>query len=1247
MILIVSYSAKSQATNGGNFAPMSPTTAEGNKISNVPVNIFTGMPIINVPLFSYKSISGELSWNIGLSYFSGGIKVSQVPTTVGLGWYLNATGSISRTIKGVPDDLANGYINTPPLPNDTRTSANDYYDDFLDTQQDVFQFNCNGQSGKFVIGKDKVINKLEISKLKITYVQSPDNNKIVSFRITNESGIKYDFANTESSIIYDITDFVSGYVNQTYTSAWYLTQVISPFNTDTIKFNYIKKAIVTDFGYPQTTFVKNSDGTRPFTYFPFGKKTDSINKISSIILPDNKIISFLYGQTGNYVYANNDMALQKIKISDTAFRFGYNFEYVNQGRLMLNKVTPVTPLGTKDGYKFFYKNPIPSNNSYSFFQQDYWGFYNNSAQQNPPNLFPNINNYTWGADRSPNPTLNASITEANAIAKYYVPDGGFISYNYELNDRFPYIKSPVLLGRNLVYVEQSAITLNQILSNKHLLTIKIDPSVSREGNALFSGDGIFKFTIKSANGAINLASATFSMHDLFTNGVKQWEFSLPNANDYILQTEKAGNTFMYTQDFPIQISWENKYPDYTVNSNFAGGIRIKSIERQSSINSIPIIEEYKYILENGKSSGFLGDIPKYDYAYRENYGNNIYTEYTAVTSEPVNLDDNTQGSNVGYSRVEVINGSSNTNTGKTVYEFTGFNDVNTNINTSTFPYAPQQIKEWGFGLPKKVMVYDKNNFLLKKTVTNYGFDSIAYNNGNNKSYKLGKIATLLNYDNTPISKSYIAQEYYPMAGRVFPISTYDTIYQRNGSYNTGYKLIEYDTNYNAKKLISSYNKNANLQLETRYYYPYNYSISGVNSLGNNLNTLKANNIITPVVSTENWIIGDANPRLLSISTTDFSQSNFIQPIANYALQSNKPIPQSQIGNFDPAKLIRDTTLIKQQQQFTKYDSRGNLIETKSPITNKSNSAITDYKNQYTIAQVSNATFANIAYTSFEADGSGNWSIPSVARNSSDAVTGKISYDLNNGSITNTLSLASNTTYLITCWVKGNDPIYVNGNNLGNAIASHNGWSLYQKQITGVTNISISGSAIIDELRLHPIDANMVTTTYEPMIGVTSTCDQNNTIIYTEYDFLNRISIVKDKNKNIIKKYEYADNVVNLNNTTNPNWVPYYNQWQQNCTIDSIIIDNNPNSDSFNIQRHIYLGQNYCDCPYYYNSSTSAYKKINGVCELGTRVNTAAYQIEKYSEIYEVIGYTWVCHYHYEFSDGSISETIVEEHEEPC
>ena len=81
------------------------------------------------------------------------------------------------------------------------------------------------------------------------------------------------------------------------------------------------------------------------------------------------------------------------------------------------------------------------------------------------------------------------------------------------------------------------------------------------------------------------------------------------------------------------------------------------------------------------------------------------------------------------------------------------------------------------------------------------------------------------------------------------------------------------------------------------------------------------------------------------------------------------------------------------------------------------------------------------------------------------------------------------------------------------------WVFHELPYTGTT--SLTGP--VDDIRIFPSDAQMSTYTYAPLIGITSEITPSGKSIYYEYDALGRLSIVRDLDKNILKKicYNYA------------------------------------------------------------------------------------------------------------------------------
>jgi len=283
-------------------------------------------------------------------------------------------------------------------------------------------------------------------------------------------------------------------------------------------------------------------------------------------------------------------------------------------------------------------------------------------------------------------------------------------------------------------------------------------------------------------------------------------------------------------------------------------------------------------------------------------------------------------------------------------------------------------------------------------------------------------------------------------------------------------------------------------LQSSFQYPSSFPTTSP------YDTMLVRNIITPL-----------------IQKNDYKNSSFLQSVkTNYKLWSNDSLildpesVQTTVGS-NPADV---------RLQYHNYDAAGNILEV-SKKDDAVHSYIYDYNSVYPIAEVNNAPFASIAYTSFEADGKGNWDYASSgALPDSGSVTGHKGYTLATGNVQRT-ALDTSKAYVVTYWLKNNGgSASINGGGAGTLLVTKNGWKLYQQERHGDTTLTISGTGVIDELRLYPKNSQMITYTYDPLIGVTSQCDANNRITFFEYDNFGRLLRVRDQDLNILKRYEY-------------------------------------------------------------------------------------------------------------------------------
>ncbi len=255
-----------------------------------------------------------------------------------------------------------------------------------------------------------------------------------------------------------------------------------------------------------------------------------------------------------------------------------------------------------------------------------------------------------------------------------------------------------------------------------------------------------------------------------------------------------------------------------------------------------------------------------------------------------------------------------------------------------------------------------------------------------------------------------------------------------------------------------------------------------------------------------------------IAQTETKNGNFLQSTTtNYANWTDSIIAPvnvlTKIGNH-PAD---------QRFQYYSYDSIGNILS-ESKSADAITSFIYDYKKQYPVAAVTNAIPSDIAYTSFESDGTGNWVIGSGTIDTTTSITGSNSFNMSG--VISCTGLNSSTTYLVSYWTTNSGPLSVGGTISGYPLQgkteyiNNNNWTLFVHKVSGLTSITVSGSGHIDELRLYPAAAQMTTYTYMPMVGITSQADIGNRVTYFEYDGLSRLKRIRDQDYNILKTFDY-------------------------------------------------------------------------------------------------------------------------------
>jgi len=262
--------------------PSADATALG-KYGDFPVSHYTGQANISIPIETMEANGIKLSFS--LNYDAGGVLINHHTGWVGQNWSLNGGGVITRSVNGIADEV--GLFPSPNYYNvvipyifvvqddDFLTVANtDTYSElksfseartingYADTEPDVFNFNCMGKSGKFVLDQNGewkvtsdynfkvVFDYLDANNFQDPFiVQSPGNiNKnfekvIKGFTLIDDQGYKYTFGYDENAIEYSIPFFRQYAIPSMnfpnwIATAWHMTKVEDYRENILFDFNY-------------------------------------------------------------------------------------------------------------------------------------------------------------------------------------------------------------------------------------------------------------------------------------------------------------------------------------------------------------------------------------------------------------------------------------------------------------------------------------------------------------------------------------------------------------------------------------------------------------------------------------------------------------------------------------------------------------------------------------------------------------------------------------------------------------------------------------------------------------------------------------------------------------------------------------------------------------------------------------------------------------------------------------------------
>ncbi len=1134
-------------TINGNVDIEEPSTSNSSKGQSggdlINVDEFTGTASVNIPLYNYSV--DNLNLGVSLGYVAKGIKVDELASPVGLGWGLNGGGYITRQISGIEDEVTMPvyYRSDPSYPNDSLQGRlvpgaqpyNEINLTFNDDQEyDLFNFNAGGLSFSFAMNEAGQILTYPKRNVKIEIITKDslgngftnirkgiqnktglsDNVDIMTFMVTDESGNIFYFERGDHS-----KKWVRGHYNvdsaEYYgTSSWILDRIVTCTGKQ-IKYYYTHKKLeyVADITQTLTNNDPAWDGY-DITYDPLEIREQKFDgesfHLNRIEYPDGtKVYLDLGSETNDRCDCQGNYVVKKIRITkengvegtSNQLEFKLNYAYFNSnnyGQSIHPEIAYPTPCSTIAS-----SLDIPSGE--------------NVDSAKAMHLSRGL--------RLKLKSIERIGTDGTTTEPYY-------SFTYNAV-RLPYRFSP---GKDYYGYFNNATCIPYVRKNiryefaggpypNETFYLSIPYHVDQDTPGKYWGvDKSFNFTYAQAAVLTKIANGL--------GGTKELRYQ-----DY--QLSNPDSAYGYINGI-----------GYTIDSDLEG----------DTVNDGLCI--WRVVTTDALSSGH-GGITEYELFKGERFNRGGYSWYPAgggfkvYTNYFVGQNSLINGSNHGFSEVAVTStgdqgefiSSTRTYYSNLMYYDDNGDHVSCMHKPSGLAYhvTPGNLKQYRMGLVKKTENYDEYGVLKTKTENNYGYYSYAPIITNVRPVGGG----------IPWEFELANHEMMRVVNRVVNRYIYDPAISSTKTMST-----TYDYEYNDSNHIKGYKWTDSRDEVFKKYCLYNYDYRALFGYPSVLDSMNKHHMYH-LISEEVWKMNGSDSVLLNytlsvpkLSTPD----NVLTFPAGFQSIAKNPISSSSA----PTSVNRGNALnygsyssyginLEKSKEFLAYDAAGNILETRNGNKDLYQSSIWDIYTGDKLADVSNARYNDIAYTSFEGIyqsqgisdyNKGNWDFDAgdifhKDNSSTNAITGNYILDIKGANKSIEGKPLRHKRYILSFWLNAFSDVTVSLERPGNSqpvtctVQNQVGdWKLYTANILpdsgakvmiyGVPNPITpppNNYAYIDEIRLHPANALMSSYTINPMFGISSMTNADNTIAYVEYDVFGRKTILRDMRGFILKKYE--------------------------------------------------------------------------------------------------------------------------------
>lgn len=1160
------FSGFLSAVQGQNYSsralllPPSPEAISLSHSGRSDVSLYTGRLSYSIPLFTIGS--GDFQFPIDLRYVGGnGIKVSEVSSSVGLGWSLSHVGLISRTVRDKPDDHVFGYVNLPDFPNlydpvNLDLYVNYYGNNTYDSQPDIFHLSAGELQASFYLTKQKEVLFIEQSDLKIVPIFSPT---LQAFHVRDLSGNLYVFSVIESikTTTYGIPNWDDSYV----ASSWYLQSVSN-----------VQGSLLAEFQYTLPSVETLQIISRPFSYSESYTGPIDEGALSEFLLRIKRPIlqKILFDQGSLIVkypsYTRQDLSgdyqIDSLILEDNQGRglkkYKFHYGYFNSTgseadpgipgptygntllRLKLNELEEIPSSGSSVSWGFEYESAAYLPARIHSFSQDHWGYYNGQVSNTGSEAKRRVKYYQHSGSIFSLDTVYAELGTANrepslvhsragVLRKVILPTGGEHRFDYELHSTDdaslpgpvqafykafdPTLTSPVYFTITMPNNPASKVTVASPVTSAYMIEYHIYDSLMTQSfhvDTLKLGDSTHEFLL--GPGRYRIVSSLIGAHP---------------------------DPFWY---YGSILQWEN---EITSLNKPVGGLRISKIDEWDPVSgsSGGVVRSRRYYYnKSGTSSGThstgsLASIPSYGYqrvwvysaSSTPNYFSNTYLVPSGYQRQlhsqyPLEVEG---GYHVGYSQVTEVDSDFI----RSEYYFTTFHDfLETQFGYRTFyndtytdliggkryevlPVAPLDSRNYLRGRLIKKIDFQWNGSTFSpvfKTENTY-----AFNMGALLGQGLGTGYVTELPDTTEFIKGILfEQQDGVLLFKQYDLYTgrYDLKEQKRVAYHAGdsvVSLTQYvygdspwfrDSVFHYLPTRVSETSSQGALTHQDFYYPYHWrnppSGEWDGTQITRLKLMEAHHRIGQVVLNREWI---GSQLIKSVKELQNMYAGLISPLPGTIQVKNG----SSSGYVDA-------------HVFQSYTLREQVLQEK-PLGAPVRSYLWSNPGGQMTASVENASQDQVAFANFESDGKGNWSYLGAVINDSTAPTGRRVY--NASSAISKSGLNSALTYELSYWAKSPSAHLLSGGP-ATLIRTQGLWSLYRRQFTGISSVSLSGSVSIDDVRLYPLGSRMVTYTWDPLLGISSITDTSGGILYYEYDGFGRLKWVRDDQGHIVESYQY-------------------------------------------------------------------------------------------------------------------------------